>query len=254
MDEWVGRHPDRFIGCQIAWLHDPELAAAEVRRNAERGFKAITFPESPDRLGFPSVFTRHWDPLIQACAETGTVVCIHTGSGGGLPDMGDGAPASLASVVFGSYALIPTAAWLYSMIPVRFPDLKIAVSEGGISWVPGLIDRLEHLLRHRDNPAYYAPWNTTDLAPADVLTRNFWFCAVDDPTSWSLRHRIGVHHIMIEVDYPHPDCSWPHSQALFHEQLRDLPPAEAERICWGNASELFRHPVPAAVQADPNAM
>jgi Amidohydrolase len=180
-------------------------------------------------------------------------VCIHTGSAGGLPRMGEGAPASLASVVFGSYALVPTSAWLYSMLPVRFPDLKIAVSEGGISWVPGLIDRLEHLLRHRENPPYYAPWDKTDQTPAEVLRRNFWFCAVDDSSAWPLRHRIGVDHILLEVDYPHPDCSWPRTQEQFHEQLRDVPDEEADRIAWKNAAELFRHPVPPAVQVDPNA-
>jgi predicted TIM-barrel fold metal-dependent hydrolase len=253
IEEWVGRHPDRFIACQLAWLHDPELAAEEVRKNSERGFKAMTFPEWPDWLGLPSVFTDHWDPLMRACMETETVVCIHTGSSGGLPNMGQGAPASLASVVFGSYALVPTAAWLYSMLPVRFPDLKIAVSEGGISWVAGLIDRLDHLLRHRENPPYYAPWDQTDLVPSEVLRRNFWFCAVDDASAWALRDRIGVENIMIEVDYPHPDCSWPRTQELFHTQLRDIPRDEAERITWKNAAELFRHPVPSAVQVDPNA-
>ncbi len=252
LEAWVGSHPDRFIACQLPWLHDPQLGAEEIRRNAARGFKAVTFPEHPDWIGFPSVFTTHWDPFMQACAETGTVVCLHTGSGG-LPNMGEGAPASLASLVFGSYALIPTAMWLYSLYPVRFPDLKFAISEGGIGWVPGLLDRLDHLLRHVDNPAYFAPWDKVDLRPSEVLHRNFWFCAVDDASAWSNRHRIGVDRILIEVDYPHPDSSWPNSQAQFHEQLADVPSDEAAAITWRNASELFGHPVPVAVQADPNA-
>jgi len=33
-----------------------------------------------------------------------------------------------------------------------------------------------------------------------------------------------------------------------------VPPAESARISWQNASELFRHPVPAAVQHDPDAV
>lgn len=252
-EEWAGAAPERLIPVQVPWLHDPGLGAEEIRRNAARGFKAVTFPEHPERSGFPSMFTRNWDPIMRACAETGTVVCIHTGSGGSLTDMGAGAPAALASLVFGSYALIPTSVWLYSMLPVRFPELKICVSEGGISWVPGLLDRLDHLLRHRENPAYYGPWYGLDISPSEVLQRNFWFCAVDDPSAWALRHRIGVDRIMLESDYPHPDSNWPNTQAVFQEQLRDVPPAESMRISWQNASELFRHPVPAAVQHDPDA-
>jgi len=48
---WAGAHPERIIPLQLVWLRDPELAADDVRRNAERGFKAITFPESMNNLG-----------------------------------------------------------------------------------------------------------------------------------------------------------------------------------------------------------
>ncbi|SNQ51127.1 hypothetical protein FRACA_610008 [Frankia canadensis] len=50
------------------------------------------------------------------------------------------------------------------------------MSEGGISWVPGLLDRMGHLLRHRDNKAYYGPRFGLDITPTEVLRRNFWFC------------------------------------------------------------------------------
>jgi predicted TIM-barrel fold metal-dependent hydrolase len=253
IDEWTAQAPARFIPVQLPWLHDPERGAAEIRRNADRGFKAVTFPEQPERSGFPSMFSDHWDPIMRACEETDTVVCIHTGSGGGLTDLGDGAPAALASLIFGSYSLIPTAVWLYSMVPVRFPRLKICVAEGGIGWVPGLLDRLEHLVRHQDNPIYYGSWYGLDMSPAEVLRRNFWFCAVDDPSAWVLREHIGRDKILLEVDYPHPDSSWPNSQRLFEAQLGALDSDEADRFAWRNASALFRHPVPPTVQTDPDA-
>ena len=77
---WAGTYPERMIPLQLVWLRDPQVAADDVRRNAERGFRAITFPESMNNIGLPSVHTDHWDPLLRACEETGTVVCIHTGS------------------------------------------------------------------------------------------------------------------------------------------------------------------------------
>ena len=45
----VGRHATRTASsrCSSPWLDDPELAADEIRRNAERGFKAVSFPEKP---------------------------------------------------------------------------------------------------------------------------------------------------------------------------------------------------------------
>jgi hypothetical protein len=38
----------------------------------------------------------------------------------------------------------------------------------------------------------------------------------------------------------------------FATQLAEVPPVEAAAITWANASALFRHPVPAALQEDPD--
>ena len=80
IEVWAGTHPDRVIPLQLPWLVDVDIGAAEVRANAARGFKAVSFPEYPARLGFPSIFSGKWDPFFAACEETDTVVCLHTGS------------------------------------------------------------------------------------------------------------------------------------------------------------------------------
>src|SRR6202047_4210920 len=51
LESWAGAYPSRFIPCQIPWLLDPQVAADEVRRNASRGFKAISFSEGSEPLG-----------------------------------------------------------------------------------------------------------------------------------------------------------------------------------------------------------
>jgi hypothetical protein len=84
---------------------------------------------------------------------------------------------------------------------------------------------------------------TYDLTPTEVMRRNFWFCAIDDPSGFQLRDRIGVDRIMIESDYPHPDSTWPDSQLLFERQLAGIPDEDVRKITYQNASQLFRHPV-----------
>ena len=156
------RYPGRIIPCQVPWLLDPDVAAAEVRANAARGFRAVTFPELPERLGLPSLHTGYWDPLLAACEETGTVVCLHVGSSSTAPTTSSDAPADTIGVLFFGWAMFAAVDWLYSRIPVRFPGLRICLSEGGIGWVAGLLDRLDHvralpahvrhLGRHRPHP------------------------------------------------------------------------------------------------------
>ncbi|MDT0400165.1 amidohydrolase family protein, partial [Streptomyces edwardsiae] len=132
------------------------------------------------------------------------------------------------------------------------PDLKICLSEGGIGWVAGLLDRLDHMLSYHE---MYGTWKALGetLSPAEVFARNFWFCAVEDQSSFIQHERIGTGNILLEADYPHCDSTWPHTQRTIHEQIQGLPAEVIRKITWENASQLYQHPVPLAVQNDPNA-
>ena len=239
-EEWFTPFPDRIIPLGITCLADPLLGAQEIRRNAERGFRSVSLPERPQAIGFPSLFERYWDPLIEACVETETVVSLHVGSSGGYKGP-PGSGRQLSATLFGQLSLAACAEWLWSGLPVRFPELKVAMSEGGIGWVAMLLDRLDNMV---DRSGYGEGW---PMRPSEVLQRNFWFCTLDDPATIDTRYRIGVENIMAEVDYPHADSTWPHTQAVLRESWGHLPVAELRAICSENAAKLYRHPLPAVV-------
>jgi predicted TIM-barrel fold metal-dependent hydrolase len=249
LESWAGTHPGRIIPCQIPWLLDPLAGADMIRENAARGFTAVTFPEAPSGHGLPTVHSGYWDRFIEACAETQTVINLHIGSSGSSPNTTDDAPPDVTGVLFFGYAMFAAVDWLYSGYPTRFPNLKICMSEGGIGWVAGLMDRLDHMLSYH---SMYGTW-TDDLTPAEVLKRNFWFCAVEDPSSFDQRERIGLENILIEQDYPHCDSTWPRTQAVVERELGHQPEEVVRRITWQNASELYRFPIPQSVIDNPNS-
>ncbi len=249
LEEWAGSYPERIIPCQIPWLLDAEVGATMIRQNAERGFKAVSFSEEPSRLGFPTIHSGYWEPFFQACADTGTVVNLHIGSSGSSPATTPDAPADVAGVLFFAYAISAAVDWLFSLAPVRYPDLKICLSEGGIGWVPALLDRLDHMGSYSQ---MYGTWQS-DLTPSEVLRRNFWFCAVEDQSAFALRDRIGIDHILLESDYPHCDSTWPNTQRVIDEEIGGLPAQDIKKMTWENASILYRHPVPEAIQRSPDA-
>jgi predicted TIM-barrel fold metal-dependent hydrolase len=249
LESWCGAAPERLIPCQVPWMLDAELGAEMIRENAERGFRSVTFPEAPNGHGLPTIHSGYWDPFIEACAETGTVINLHIGSAGASPSTSDDAPPDVTGVLFFGYAMFAAVDWLYSMYPVRYPDLKICLSEGGIGWVAGLLDRLDHMLSYHE---MYGTW-TGDLTPAEVMKRNFWFCAVEDPSSFDQRDRIGTGNILLEADYPHCDSTWPRTQAVIDKEIGHLPPDDIAAITWRNASELYRFPVPQSMIDDPNS-
>src|ERR1700728_3978566 len=106
VEEWCGPEAKgRLIPLCLVPLWDAELAAAEVRRNADRGVRAVAFSELPTYLDLPSLYSRAWDPLLAACEETGTVVCMHIGSGTKTPQASPDAPdAVAATILFGNSA------------------------------------------------------------------------------------------------------------------------------------------------------
>jgi predicted TIM-barrel fold metal-dependent hydrolase len=239
-EEWYSPYPDRIIPLGITWLSDPVLGAEEIRRNAERGFRSVTLPERPHRIGFPSLYSGYWDPIVEACAETDTVISLHVGSSGGY-DHPEGSPGlQLGATMFGQLSLSACAEWLWTGYAVRHPALKIAMSEGGIGWVAMLLDRLDNIV----DRSGYALRTFGDLRPAEVLQRNFWFCTIDDPSTIDTRHRIGIEHIMLETDYPHGDGTWPDTQDVVAQAWGHLPDDELRLLCHENAARLYRHPLP----------
>jgi predicted TIM-barrel fold metal-dependent hydrolase len=244
-EEWWSVHPTRLIPMGITFMTDPEEAVKEIHRNAERGFTSISLPERPQRIGLPTLFSGYWDPIIQACADTETVISVHVGSSGQYELPPDAGPKNiqLGATLFGQLSLAACAEWLWSGYPARHPNLKIAMSEGGIGWVAMLIDRLDNIC----DRSGYGLEGMDGMRPADVLRRNFWFCTIDDPSTIALRHVIGVDHIMIETDYPHGDGTWPDTQSVIADLWGDIPTDELRRMCCLNAAELYRHPLPDVV-------
>ncbi|MGP0030581.1 MAG: amidohydrolase family protein [Acidimicrobiales bacterium] len=240
---WAGPHPDRIIPLQLPYLADVSVAVDEVMHNAARGFKAVSFPEFPTQLKLPSIFSGQWDPFFAACEETGTVVCLHTGASAWAPLPSPDPPFELLPTLFPVNALVAAGEWLWSGVPLRFPNLAIAMSEGGIGWVPMLMDRVDYVLSHSASGNESTAWPSA-LRPSEILRRNFWFCSIDDPSAVAMRGVIGVDHIMVESDYPHADSSWPDTQVVFADTWGGLPDHELRAIGGGNAARLFRHRLP----------
>jgi predicted TIM-barrel fold metal-dependent hydrolase len=241
-EEWYQPHPTRIVPLGITYLADAQLAAEEIRRNAARGFTGVSLPERPHLIGLPSLWDReHWDPIIEACVETDTVVSLHVGSSG-MADKPDDAPGlQLGATLFGQLSLTACAEWLWSEYPHKHPTLKIAMSEGGIGWVAMLLDRLDNII---DRSGYGMGW---DERPADVLQRNFSFCTIDDPSTIETRHRIGIENVMVETDYPHGDGTWPDTQLVIEKYWGHIPDDELRMMCCENAARLYRHPLPDVV-------
>ena len=235
MDEWCAVAPDRYISVIILPLWDVPLAIAETQRMAEGGAKTISFPENTVPLGLPSIHTRHWDPLFSAIGEVGLPLSIHIGTSGNQPQPSPESsdPARMALSSCNTMALI--AEWIFSHVFHEFPSLKVALSEGGIGWLPYMREKLDYIW---DRQKYWSGINK-DVRPSELMDDHIYGCFIDDIAGIRNRDLIGVGNIMWESDYPHADTTWPRSRERLGELLIDTPDKEAHMIAELNARELY---------------
>jgi predicted TIM-barrel fold metal-dependent hydrolase len=237
LDEWCAAAPDRFIPMMLVPFWDVELAVAEVQRTAAKGAKAISFSEAPHRLGLPSYHSDHWDRFLAAAQDADMPLCLHFGSGG-APDVAPDANFAVAIALFGMNSQFATVDLLFSPVFHKFPQLRVALSEGGIGWIPYVVERLDYVWeRHR----WYTGVNV-DARPSDLFRDHIFGCFISDDAGVETRHLIGMRNLMFEGDYPHSDSNFPASRKKLAGVLRDVPDEEASAIAETNARRVFNFP------------
>lgn len=252
IDEWCGAAPGRFIPLVLIPLWDPVEAAKEMERCAELGVRAFAFSENPEPLGLPTIHdpSRYWDPVFATANETGMVVCMHTGSSSQVPHISSDSPF-IANLAWGAMRTSGTMlSWLFSGYFDRFTDLKIALSEGNIGWIPYYLERAEQVLDKqrfwaRDAHMRFEGHSNADVDLNTLDLRSLYHdhvfgCFIDDIHGIRNLDVIGEDNVMIETDYPHSDSTWPDSIKLAHKRLAHLPPGVQYKVLRGNAEKLFK--------------
>ncbi len=256
LDEWCGSAPGRYIPMTIIPLWDPRAAAKEIERCAAKGSRAIAFSENPAPLGLPTIHDKdgYWDPVMETAHDADIVVCMHAGSSSTMPKISPNSPI-LANMAWGPIrAGGAMLEWLFSSYLQRLPNLRIALSEGGVGWIPYFLERAEQVLdkqRHwatkmgsvdlygvHGEAARTADLDTLDLRK--TFSEHVYGCFIDDIHAMNSVSEIGEDNIMIETDYPHTDSTWPDSITLAQKRVAHLSPAVQYKLLRGNAERVFR--------------
>ncbi|MGB2921636.1 MAG: amidohydrolase family protein [Mycobacterium sp.] len=237
IDEWCGSHPGRFIPCALPAIWNPELMAAEVRRVAKKGCHALTFSENPSKLGWPSIHSDHWDPVWKACSEESVVVCMHIGSSSQLTITAPDAPMDVMITLQPMNIVQAAADLVWSRMLRKFPDLKVALSEGGIGWVPYFLERIDYNYdRHK-----WTGQDFGDKLPSEIFNQHILTCFIDDKFGLASKSALNLDMVTWECDYPHSDSNWPQSPEVFAESAGGLTDEEIDKITHLNAMRHFHY-------------
>jgi predicted TIM-barrel fold metal-dependent hydrolase len=238
IDEWCGSHPGRFIPCGLPAIWDPEVMAAEIRRVAKKGCHALTFSENPSKLGWPSIHSDHWDPVWRACSDESVVVCMHIGSSSQLTITSPDAPMDVMITLQPMNIVQAAADLVWSTTLRRYPDLKVALSEGGIGWIPYFLERVDY---NYDRHHAWTGQDFGDKLPSEVFNEHVLTCFIDDKFGIASKGALDLDMVTWECDYPHSDSNWPLSPEVFAESAGGLTDEEVDKITHLNAMRHFQY-------------
>jgi predicted TIM-barrel fold metal-dependent hydrolase len=236
LSEFAAVDPDRLAVSYQVPIIDIDYAVAEVLRLAALGARSVHLPNFPSELGLPDYHEPSYDPLWAALSETDIAISHHLGNAPHLYEVFQRDPTPQCGIFTSLPALALAeviAWWILTGTLERFPKLKIVFVEPSLYWVAGFLASLD---RKVAGPYDFPGMN---LKPTEYFRRNMAITFMDDEYGLGQRHDIGVENILWSTDFPHPATTWPNSRAVVERQFADIPTAERQLICSGNASRLY---------------
>ncbi|HWS47804.1 MAG TPA: amidohydrolase family protein [Acidimicrobiia bacterium] len=237
IDEWCAGSDGHLVPLCLMPLWDVDLAVAEIGRNAARGAHAVCFSEIPTHLKLPSIHTGYWDPLFAACQDTRTTLCMHIGSSSKMPAASSDAPASTETMLGFYNSMASLGDYLFSGVLVRFPQLKLAYSEGQIGWIPYALERADNVWE------YHSSWTnakaTIPERPSSYYRGRVFGCFTTDRHGIASIGEVGEDNICFETDYPHTDTTWPFVQEEAARVTASLTDEQRYKVLRGNAIRML---------------
>lgn len=239
-ETWLGKHNDhgRYRGTIRVSPFDGDGAVAEIKRwNGDLRFAQVYFaPMAEVPYGHPRFFA-----ALKACAEQNLPVSMHV--------LRSPNTLTMSPVGFASYQLETFTHWplvfmshfaslIFEGVFDRLPDLRIVSVEGGFSWMPPFMWRMDRYWE-----ALGRELTGAARRPSEYVKQHLRFTTqpLDEPSDPAALQEfmewIGAEDVLLFAsDYPHYDFDDP--RWLLPRVPKDMRPA----IAAGNAIELYGWP------------
>jgi uncharacterized protein len=233
--EWLDKEP-RLRASLVVPTRVPEMAAQEIDRVGDHpGFVQVLLPvRSEAPYG-----QRRYLPIFDAAVRKNLVVSLQFGGAPGNPPTGSGWPSYYIEEYVGMAQVFQTQVLSLIVEGVfdRFPSLRMALVEGGWTWVPSLMWRID---KDWKGLRREVPWNTNVPAAYIRERMRFTLQPLDAPSNpehlLQVIEQLGSDELlMFSTDYPHWHFATP-EEAL----PAGLSPALQSKILRENARAFYQ--------------
>jgi predicted TIM-barrel fold metal-dependent hydrolase len=240
MAEFAGAAPNNLKGIALINLDldDVTLAVRELERCAKMGLSGALISVYP---GEARAYSRpEYEPFWTAAEDLRMVIVLHTSTNrvmheGGLFDYSKTTPATHSNA--DHWVRQSLAHMIFSGVFERHPNMFVGAIEYEMAWVPHFLDRMDFNYNNRDGLITHFYKN--DELPSDFFRSNCFVGFNEDPIGVEFRRHIGIDNITWGSDYPHPESTFPRSQAVLKEMFKDCTEEEVYKMTFGNIARIF---------------
>jgi predicted TIM-barrel fold metal-dependent hydrolase len=237
---------NRVFPMAILPVWDIKQAVREIERLTDMGIVGFSVQDHPEKhYDVPGYLHADWQPFWEAMDSTGAVLNFHLGGGGvfnafDAPWVEFGFERNLAitASLFFMTNGISLSNFVMSGIFDRYPNLKMVSTEGGVGWIPFLLESLEYQM----DEMVVSERAMAKRRPTEYFKDHVYGCF------WFERHglksfveALGDRNLLVETDFPHPTCLWPSPMQYLAESVKQAGWSEQtiRRAFQDNAAELY---------------
>lgn len=234
--EWL-EPESRLRASLVVPAQHPDLAAREIDRLGEHpGFVQVLLPA---RAAAP-YGNRRYHPLYEAALRHDLAIGIHFGGAPGNPPTPAGWPSSYLeeyadmAQVFQSQLMSLVCEGVFD----RFPALRVALIESGVTWLPSTLWRLDKEWKGLRREVPWVRRLPSEYVREHVRLTTTPFDAPPEPRHLlQLVEQLGSDDLLLFAsDYPHQHDDAPDE----HPWLDALPAALQRKILYDNARDFYR--------------
>jgi predicted TIM-barrel fold metal-dependent hydrolase len=233
MAEFCSVDPNRLKAVAQVALQDVKSAIREAHRAVEElGCVAVMMPTN---VLDQDIGERQFWPFYEAIQGIDATLAVHGGINAAERMFGRFSHSFIAvhTVAFPFECMTAVTGLVYAGVPEMFPNLKIAILEGCVGWVPFLMDRMdeEFEIRGREAPLL-------KRKPSEYMAEFTYGFEIEESTLPLVIQRIGADKLVYASDYPHWDTSWPNSVKHFLSRT-DISDQDKRKILGENPQRLY---------------
>ena len=236
VQEWCAYAPGRFIPMCLVPAWDMDATLAEMKRMSDLGVHAVSFSDNPANIGLPSIHNAYWEPFWKACNDYKMVINCHIGTGARALHPSSESPIDAWITAMPISIANSAADWTFASFWKRYPDLRMALSEGGIGWIPYFLERADFTYEHHHE------WTFSDFQgsrPSELFKERIICCFIDDQFGVKNLEYMNENMVAYECDYPHSDTVWPNVPEYLWASVNALDPVVVDKITHGNVMREY---------------